>query len=384
MRLGLGCTALARGRLSGHVDGIGVYTSELLKYVNSSAGLTNADHGVNNQVQCTVFGKKYGAALPTACTLPMVYSAAAATSAAIGLPFLGAASLERQIDLFHATDHYIPKLRNTPVVATIMDVIGIRHPEWVNPSLRSFKNALFRKTVGWADQIITISNYSAADIADWLGAQAPKITAIPLGVSVDYFKSIAQEDKNNVLNQYQLRPGYFISVGTLQPRKNVERIIQAHALLPSSVRTEHPLVVVGQNGWRTDDLIQSLSQLEQDGYGRWLKYVPRKDIFALLQSAHALVFPSLYEGFGLPVLEGFASGIPVITSNTSSLPEVAGEAASLVNPNSVEEIAQAMLQLVEQTDLRNALIQKGLLQVNKFSWAETARLTSDVYREMLS
>ncbi|HRH04263.1 MAG TPA: glycosyltransferase family 1 protein [Burkholderiaceae bacterium] len=384
MRLGLGCTALARGRLSGHVDGIGVYTSELLKYVNSSAGLTNADHGVNNQVLCTVFGKKYGAALPTACTLPMVYSAAAATSAAIGLPFLGAASLERQIDLFHATDHYIPKLRNTPVVATIMDVIGIRHPEWVNPSLRSFKNALFRKTVGWADQIITISNYSAADIADWLGTQAPKITAIPLGVSEDYFKPIAQEDKNSVLNQYQLRPGYFISVGTLQPRKNVERIIQAHALLPSSVRTEHPLVVVGQNGWRTDDLIQSLSQLEQDGYGRWLKYVPRKDIFALLKSAHALVFPSLYEGFGLPVLEGFASGIPVITSNTSSLPEVAGEAASLVNPNSVEEIAHAMLQLVEQTDLRNTLIQKGSLQVNKFSWAETARLTSDVYREMLS
>ncbi len=384
MRLGLGCTALARGRLSGHVDGIGVYTSELLKYVNSSAGLTNADHGVNNQVLCTVFGKKYGAALPTACTLPMVYSAAAATSAAIGLPFLGAASLERQIDLFHATDHYIPKLRNTPVVATIMDVIGIRHPEWVNPSLRSFKNALFRKTVGWADQIITISNYSAADIEDWLGAQAPKITAIPLCVSEDYFKPIAQEDKNSVLNQYQLRPGYFISVGTLQPRKNVERIIQAHALLPSSVRTEHPLVVVGQNGWRTDDLIQSLSQLEQDGYGRWLKYVPRKDIFALLQSAHALVFPSLYEGFGLPVLEGFASGIPVITSNTSSLPEVAGEAASLVNPNSVEEIAHAMLQLVEQADLRNTLIQKGLLQVNKFSWAETARLTSDVYREMLS
>lgn len=384
MRLGLGCTALARGRLSGHVDGIGVYTSELLKYVNSSAGLTNADHGVNNQVQCTVFGKKYGAALPTACTLPMVYSAAAATSAAIGLPFLGAASLERQIDLFHATDHYIPKLRNTPVVATIMDVIGIRHPEWVNPSLRSFKNALFRKTVGWADQIITISNYSAADIADWLGAQAPKITAIPLGVSEDYFQPISQEDKNNVLSQYQLRPGYFISVGTLQPRKNVERIIQAHALLPSSVRTEHPLVVVGQNGWRTDDLIQTLSQLEQDGYGRWLKYVPRKDIFALLQSAHALVFPSLYEGFGLPVLEGFASGIPVITSNTSSLPEVAGDAASLVNPSSVEEIAHAMLQLVEQTDLRNTLIQKGLLQVNKFSWAETARRTSEVYREMFS
>ena len=189
MRLGLGCTALARGRLSGHLDGIGVYTSELLKYANSDTN--GLELGLNNNVICTVFGKKFGAALPTACTLPMVYSVAAATSAATGLPFLGATNLERQIDLFHATDHYIPKLRNTPVVATIMDVIGIRHPEWVNPSLRSFKNALFRKTVGWADQIITISNYSAADIADWLGAQAPKITAIPLGVSEDYFQPIS-------------------------------------------------------------------------------------------------------------------------------------------------------------------------------------------------
>jgi len=384
MKLGLGCTALARGLLSGHMDGIGVYTSELLKYDNTNTNPFGANQGDATQTLCTVFGKKFGQALPESCNLPMVYSAAAATSAATGLPFLGASNLERQIDLFHATDHYIPKLRNTPVVATIMDVIGIRHPEWVNPSLRRFKNALFRKTVGWADQIITISNFSAADIADWMGAQTPKITAIPLGVSEDYFKPVAQDLKSKVLNQYNLKPGYFISVGTLQPRKNIERIIKAHALLPAPIRTEHPLVVVGQNGWRTDDLIQSLSKLEQDGYGRWLKYVPRKDIFALLQSAHALVFPSLYEGFGLPVLEGFASGVPVITSNTSSLPEVAGDAAVLVNPRSVEEIAQSMQQLVEQADYRNTLIQKGLLQANRFSWSETARQTRMVYQAMVS
>lgn len=375
MRLGIGCTALARGQLSGHMDGIGTYTTELLKYGSSANG---EDAPVR-----VVFGRQFAEALPTGgYALPMVYSAAAATSAATGLPFLGAAGLESKIDLFHATDHYIPKLRRTPVVATIMDVIGIRHPEWVNPSLRVFKNALFKRAVGWADQIITISDYSAADIADWLGASAPRITSIPLGVSEDYFKTVPADIKAATLAKYDLRPGYFIAVGTLQPRKNVARIIQAHALLPADLRRQHPLVVVGQNGWRTDELMATLAQLEEDGFGRWLKYVPRQDLFSLLQCAQALVFPSLYEGFGLPVLEGFASGIPVITSNTTSLPEVVGNAAVMVNPLSVEEIAHAMQQMAEQPDVRDALIGKGLIQAGKFTWQQTAQRTLEVYRGM--
>ncbi|MDO8457028.1 MAG: glycosyltransferase family 1 protein [Burkholderiaceae bacterium] len=374
MRLGIGCTALARGQLSGHVDGIGTYTTELLKYGSSQSS--------EEPPLRVVFGKKFAAAMPSSYALPTVYSAAAATAAMTGLPFLGAGKLESKIDLFHATDHYIPKLRRTPVVATIMDVIGIRHPEWVNPSLRHFKNALFKKAVGWADQIITISDYSANDIADWLGNSAPKITSIPLGVSEDYFQTVPADKKVQTLAKYDLQPGYFIAVGTLQPRKNVARIVQAHALLPAAMRKRHPLVVVGQNGWRTDELMVTLAQLEADGFGRWLKYVPRQDLFALLQSAQALVFPSLYEGFGLPVLEGFASGIPVITSNTTSLPEVTGDAALLVNPESIDEISQAMQQMIEQPEVRASLISKGLMQAEKFTWQQTAQRTLEVYRSM--
>lgn len=374
LKLGIGCTALARGQLSGHVDGIGTYTTELLKYGSSQSS--------EEPPLRVVFGKKFAAAMPSSYALPTVYSAAAATAAMTGLPFLGAGKLESKIDLFHATDHYIPKLRRTPVVATIMDVIGIRHPEWVNPSLRQFKNALFKKAVGWADQIITISDYSAADIADWLGPGGPKITSIPLGVSEDYFQTVSVDIRAQTLSKYDLQPGYFIAVGTLQPRKNVARMIQAHALLPAAMRRQHPLVVVGQNGWRTDELMLTLAQLEADGFGRWLKYVPRQDLFALLQSAQALVFPSLYEGFGLPVLEGFASAIPVITSNTTSLPEVTGEAALLVNPLSIEEISHAMLQMIEQPEVRASLISKGLMQAEKFTWQQTAQRTLEVYRSM--
>jgi alpha-1,3-rhamnosyl/mannosyltransferase len=286
------------------------------------------------------------------------------------------------VDVFHATDHYIPKLRHTPVVATVHDIIGILHPEWVNPSLRVMKNVVFRKAVGWAEEIITISDYSAADLRTWLGDKAQRITTVPQGVNEVFFNPVADEVKLQTLEKYALQPGFFIVVGTLQPRKNVARIMQAHALLPAEMRRAHPLVVVGKDGWRTEDILPALVQLEEDHMGRWLQYVPRQDLFALLQSAQALVFPSLYEGFGLPVLEAFAARLPVITANTTSLPEVAGDAALLVDPTSVEEISHAMKQLVEQPTLRATLVEKGSVQVQQFSWEQTARRTQRVYQRM--
>ncbi|WP_212744070.1 glycosyltransferase family 1 protein [Ramlibacter sp. 2FC] len=142
-------------------------------------------------------------------------------------------------------------------------------------------------------------------------------------------------------------------------------------------------MIVGQNGWRTEELLPELAAVEASGTRRWLKYVPRADIFAILQSAQGLVFPSLYEGFGLPVLEGFASRIPVITSNTTSLPEVAGDAATLVDPESVEQIAWAMRQCAEDQAGREARIQKGLDQARRFTWQATASRTLAAYHAAL-
>ena len=371
MRIGIGCTALARSRISGHADGIGVYTGELLKHY--------AMAGVSPPPLPVVFGKRLGAAMPDALALPLLYSISAAGSAFTGLPFAGSASLEPRIDLFHATDHHIPKLRRVPVVATIMDVIGLRHPEWVNPSLRRLKNHVFRRATGWAQRIVTISDFSAADISDCLGIPAEKIVSIPLGVDEAFFREVPAVEKATALSHYGLAPGYFLFVGTLQPRKNVVRLIQAHKLLPAAVRREHPLVIVGQDGWRTDELLPMLAELEASQCGRWLKYVPREHLFALLQSAHALVFPSLYEGFGLPVLEAFASRVPVITSSTTSLPEVAGDAALLVDPLSVEHIAHAMTQVLEEGPARAAMVAGGYARAREFTWQKTARKTRDAY-----
>lgn len=373
LRVGIGCTALAKSKRQQYADGIAIYTDELIKFLpftNSSLELTPV-----------VCGKNLQPFLPSALCLEQPYEWASLFSAISHLPFQGSSALGQKIDLFHATDHYIPRLKKTPVVATIHDVIGQKHPEWVNPRLRKAKNSLFKKTALWADHIITISEYSKKDITEVLGIPAKKISVVAQGVNPDFFKKIEPSDKQKVLEKYQLLSGFFVMVGTLQPRKNIIRAVQAHTLLPAEIRKNHPLVVIGQEGSRTEDIKRALQQHEQEGNGRWLQYVERSDLFALLQSAHALLFPSLYEGFGLPVLEGFASQIPVIASNTTSIPEVAKNAAYLVNPLSVDEIMSAMKQSLYQD--HSLLIEQGLALAKEFSWLNTAQKTAKIYQMLL-
>uniref|UniRef100_UPI003567A623 glycosyltransferase n=1 Tax=Hydrogenophaga sp. TaxID=1904254 RepID=UPI003567A623 len=194
MRVGIGSTVLAKGLHSGHIDGIGTYTSELLKAYDR---LDDQD-----AYMPVVFGAKRRAAIPKAQALNGPYSASALVSAVSGLPFLGSSNLAKSIDLFHATDHHIPKLGKTPVIATIMDVIGLRHPEWVNPTFRGLKNRLFAKATTWAESIVTISDFSALDIADCLGVDPRKIESIPLGVDNAYFDVVAEPARQEVRKRY--------------------------------------------------------------------------------------------------------------------------------------------------------------------------------------
>jgi len=373
MKIGLGCTVLANGRSSGHLDGIGVYTAEILAKITAA--------GMSPPLP-VVFGQKAALSMPGCHILPGPYVPVVAASVLTHLPFAGTARLEERIDLFHAPDHHIPRLRRVPVVATIMDVIGLRHPEWVNPRLRALKNRVFRQATGWARKVITISDFSAVDISDCLGIPPERIVSIPLGVDEAFYRPVEAQVRAEVLYRNGLEPGFFLFVGTLQPRKNVVRLIQAHASLPEEVRRRHPLVIVGQNGWRTGELLGLLDKLQASGSGRWIRYVSRNDLFALLQSAHAMVFPSLYEGFGLPILEAFASGTPVVASNTTSLPEVTGDAAWLVDPARVDSIADGMLRAVQDTVTRQVMVERGLARAREFTWQKTAERTLAVYRSL--
>lgn len=376
MRLGFGVTVLARCLQSGGVDGIGSYTRELLKRLLKADGMT-------------VVPVSFGLPVPAASGAPEnveqfgKYPLSAALSAATGFPFPGTARLSAKIDLMHATDHMIPKLGAVPVVATLMDAIPLSHPEWVTLRFRTVKNALWKKASHWAAHVITISEYSKCEIQEHFGLPPERISVTPLGVDERWFRPLADGKWGEVSSRLGLPEHYFLFVGTLQPRKNVGRVIEAYRALPRAVRDEVPLLIAGRAGWQCDDIISALTSQAYGPSVRWLRHLPDDDLLAVMQKATALVQPSLYEGFGLPVLEAFAAGAPVITSNTTALPEVAGDAAVLVDPLDTAAIAEAMMKLLENEELAGSLRSRGRLRALEFSWDRTAAMTLDVYRRAL-
>jgi glycosyltransferase involved in cell wall biosynthesis len=377
-RVGLGATVLARGLASnGHLDGIGVYTREILNTLEKSEDTI--------EVAPVVFGSSVGGidGFPKK-HFPLSFEMSSGVSYLSGLSTLGAADVESSFDLFHAPDHCIPRLRKIPLVASIMDVITLTKPDYVKSSLRSLKSAVFSQLAKKAQHIITISDYSAMEIEQVLGIARERITVTPLGVNKRYFDRVTSLSRESVLKRYALSKPYFLSVGTLQTRKNVDRILDAYESLPNDIIDSFDLVVAGRARPDMVSLTERLASSRARGRVKWIQYVPDDDLPALLQSATALVFPSLYEGFGLPVIEAFASRTPVITSNTTSLPEVAGDAAILVNPLAVEEISEGMQRVVDSSDTVLALVTRGYARASEFTWERTSALTAQVYRSMLS
>lgn len=374
MKVGMGATVWGHGLANHYLNGIGYYTQEVFRKLDEKSIRLNP----------IVFGKLGPDAFDYHPTIRMKrYSVCTALSAMTGLPFERNDLLTKNIDIFHATDHYTPKLKGIPVVATLMDAIPMSHPQWVNQNLRGLKNWLWRTSAQWADHIITISEFSKIEVAKHFRIPESRITVIPLGVDERYFDRLFGNAADHVLSQYALPEKYFIFVGTLQPRKNVERIVQAHEMLPAALRVQCPLLIVGSKGWGCDEIVNKLNTCQPDGPVRWLKDINDFEKRVLMQHSTALVFPSLLEGFGLPVLEGFASQTPVITSNTSSLPEVAGDSAWTLDPTDVHSIAQAMQALALDQDLAHDYVQKGLARAKMFTWDACAEKTLKVYEQVL-
>ena len=374
MQIGLGATLLARGLEHHQLDGIGYYTQELAQCLPSFDcnwhpmvfGATNMAHIDQRLIQ----------------RLPR-YSTAALFSSLTGLGFAGHNALRRQIDLFHATDHHIPRLPDIPVLATLMDAIPLAHAEWANTQFRSIKNKLWLHATSWADHVVTISDFAKTQIAEHFNIAEQKISVVPLGVAPRFYDRIDFSELQAVHKAHDLQRSYFLCIGTLQPRKNIQRVIDAYKSLPNVLQQAHDLVIVGRNGWGSDQLVQQLRQFSPESGVRWLGSIPDLDKRALLQGATALVFPSLSEGFGLPVLEAFASQTPVITSNTTSLPEIANAAALLIDPYDTSAIAHAMQKLAESPSLASQLRTHGLVRSRQYSWQNCAKRTTDIYQRML-
>lgn len=284
--------------------------------------------------------------------------------------------------LFHSPNYFVPP-GTGPAIATVHDLSIYRYPE-THPAARvRYFRREFPKVLGRVEHLITDSEAVRREVVEQFGWPEHKITAIPLGVDPS-FRPRAAEELLPALAAYRLTPGmYSLCVSTLEPRKNIERLLAAYESLPDSLRRSCPLVLAGGRGWLNRDLDRHLDRAQRQGWAHYLGYVSQEHLPAIYAGAKAFCFPSLYEGFGLPVLESMASGVPVLTSNRSSLPEAAGGAAWLVDPEDFDALREGLLNVLTHDQWRAEARMRGLAIVQRMTWDECARRTVGVYRQMM-
>ena len=295
---------------------------------------------------------------------------------------LSAEMAVRPPDVLFVPAHVLPLIHPRRSVVTVHDLGYLAYPEAHKTGDRRYLDWSTRWNARRAEFVIADSAATQADLIRAYGVDERKIRVIHLGRD----ESLAPVRDAQVLAEVQARYGiaahYVLYVGTLQPRKNLARLIEAFARAAAAPAFAGiQLVLAGKKGWLYDDLFAQVERMGLAGRVIFPGYIDDADLPALLSGAPAFVFPSLYEGFGIPVLEAGACGVPVITSNTSSLPEVAGDAALLVDPHDVDAIAEAMTRLVTGEALRADLSWRGLANVQRFSWEKCARETLAVLLE---
>lgn len=281
--------------------------------------------------------------------------------------------------LYHEPN-YVALPWDGPLVVTVHDLSFVHHPE-SHPSDRLEHLARYLPgTLERAAHVITDSETVRREALAHFGLDPKRVTAIHLGVGPEFAPRDAAATAPVLERHGLVHGGYLLSVGTLEPRKNLALAMRAWASLPESVRGGRPLVVAGAKGWLNDNLVALVERLEREGAVRFLGFVPQEDLPALYAGALAMAYPSRYEGFGLPVVEAMACGVPVVTSSASCLPEIAGDAALLADPDDEAAMAQALRSLVEDAALRDRLGRAGIARAREFTWARCAERTVGIYR----
>jgi glycosyltransferase involved in cell wall biosynthesis len=228
--------------------------------------------------------------------------------------------------------------------------------------------------INHADTIIAISEHGKSELLKYYNVESDRIQVTPLAAS-NIFTPVFQE-------QYQIKPynipsGYILFIGTLEPRKNLKTLLQSYLTLSPETRKKHKLVIAGKKGWLAQDIEHLIRDNQTDVL--YLGYIPEEQLPSLYRGALFFVYPSYYEGFGLPILEAMNCGTPVITANTSSMPEIAGDAALFFNPDKYSELVYAMNLLIHDEELREELRKRGIAQALKYSWENTAKKTLKIY-----
>jgi len=286
-------------------------------------------------------------------------------------------ALRDRLDCFWGPGHFLPPGLESRVrtVVTVHDLVYPLYPQYMTRYFAFLHRCFFARSVRQADAVITVSRQTRQDLIEHLHIDPAKVSAVHRGVDPE-FHPLAPETVRARLEALGIRNEYLLAVGTLEPRKNYLLLFRAMATLPSCP----PLLIAGGRGWKFGKALRELRELGLGSRVSLLDYVSLDDLVALYNRALLLVQTSLYEGFGLPVLQAMACGVPVLASNTSSLPEVGGEAAAYFESNSIESLRAGLVRLLAEPETRAAMAQKGLQRAKEFSWTQAAQETLNILK----
>jgi len=288
-----------------------------------------------------------------------------------------------KLDVFFSPTHYLPLYTGVPSVISILDVSYLYFPNLFKKKdlyqLKLWGGYSIKK----AKKIITISNSSKNDIIKMYGVNSDKVSVVYPGIKIQNSEFKIQ-NMEELKKKFGISSPYILFVGTLQPRKNIIRLIEAFSKLKDlrSKTEDLSLVIVGKKGWQFEDILNAPKKYNVENRVKFLDSVTDEDLPGIYKNALCFCLPSLYEGFGLPILEAMQYGCPVATSNVSSLPEAGGEAALYFNPEDVDDIVRVLGLMIKDERLRNEMVKNGYEQVKKFSWDKTAKETIKVLEEV--
>lgn len=281
-------------------------------------------------------------------------------------------------------NNYLPPGVSGKRMLMIHDMAVYAYPETLNWKTKYMLNLTLRRSVKRADHLLTVSEFSKKEMVKYLGILPEKISVIPNGVDFSRFHTkYPKASIEHVVDSFGIDGDYFLYLGTLEPRKNIPKLIEAYALLKQKLGNVPRLVLAGRKGWLYDSIFLRVTELGLAKEVLFTGYVSNEDAPLLMAGAKAFVFPSLYEGFGMPPLEAMACGTPAIVANTASLPEVVGDCGLYVDPFSVESMVQAMERMVVEPGLRDELSAKGIERAQQFNWNNSGNILAKTVRNLV-
>lgn len=361
------------------LTGIGQYAKHLLEELDATEGMdvqkfyATGWHSEIRQKPLPVMASRWKSVIKK--WIPQTYD----YSRAMQQRFFTAGAKAFKPDVYHEPN-FLAYEFDGPSVITVHDLSWIRYPE-MHPAERvRAMDKYFEPGLMRSARILTDSEFVKQELIDVFGVNPDIIHPVYLGVEAEFQPHSPLQTQSTLATLGLTHGQYLLAVGTLEPRKNLQLALRAFMALAPTVRKQFPLVLVGMKGWHASELEQQLTPLVNAGEVIQLGYLSRDDLVKVVAGAWSLVYPSIYEGFGLPPLEAMACGVPVIASDVSSIPEVVGATGLLIDPQDVEQLTQAMLKMTQAPEFRNACADLALARSQQFSWANCARETVAVYR----